>query len=402
MQVRAMEDGKIINIPNINAIGRSNKRYGEDTLNKIEIQHGEYKVLYGNIKQANDYVQQGEKVSKGQIIGDTHDSSDFYIRMYKGNEPVNPDKYIEEDLFNVFSSDIDRNTWENNIHSYSTEEFNKEYLKDFENIEVHNNLYDVLVDIKNDKSYSWHYDELVIIGNTNLYNSDLFDVEYINVEEEKNILSNFGVFIMFDKDTNKGTSINKYFREVIDLLNMNGVTSIIIHNEGIYFDIGPTQLINYKDNLENPFDKLPRDFNNKQKQTTTNNNTQENNTNNDNNKVELLASVITGEARGERMKGQIAVGAVVLNRMKDDRFPDTINEVIYQSNQFTSVTDGQINITPGEEQIKAARQALAGVDPTNGAIYFYNPDTATNRDFMMFMDTLDNKITIGNHVFAKN
>ena len=395
MQVKAMSNGKVINIPNVNAVSRSNNR-----LNKVEIKHGEYKILYGNIKQVKDYISEGESINKGQVIGETHNSRDFYIKMYKGNEEVNPDKYIEKDLLNKFSPNTDRTTWENNVQSYSVEDFNKEYLKDFENIKVHKNLYNILKDIKEDKSYSWHYDELVIIGNNNLYESDVFDIRNINVKEENNILSYVGAFILFDKDMNKGSNINKYFREMVDLLNMNGITSIIIHNEGIYFDIGPTQLVNNKSDLENPFDKLPRDFSDKKNTSNRNKDIDDNTYNKD--KVELLASVITGEARGEKMKGQIAVGAVVLNRMEDDRFPDTIEKVIYQSNQFSSVMDGQINITPGEEQIKAARQSLAGIDPTNGAIYFYNPDIATNTDFMRFMDTIDNKITIGNHVFAKN
>ena len=405
MQVKAMADGSVVNIPNVNAIGRSNRSYDNEKLNKVEIQHGEYRVLYGNISSVSKYISESDHITKGQVIGETMTSEDFYIKMAKSGESVNPDKYIEEDLLNKFSYNTNRDTWENNVRSYSIYDFNKKYFKDFENLRVHSDLYDILDDIKNDKSNSWHSDEIVFIGNNNLYDSDIFDIKNISVNEEKNILASIAAYIKFDKDMNKGTYINKYFRELVDLLNMNGITSIIIHNEGIYFDIGPTQLINNKSDLDNPFDKLPGGFRKHNEQSKYKETKQGNNNYSDihnKNKVKSLARVITGEARGEKLVGQIAVGAVVLNRLEDDRFPNTIDKVITQDRQFSSVANGQINIEPGEEQIKAARQALAGIDPTNGAIYFYNPDIATNTDFMRFMDTIDNKITIGNHVFAKN
>ncbi|MCI9246190.1 MAG: spore cortex-lytic enzyme SleB [Clostridia bacterium] len=97
--------------------------------------------------------------------------------------------------------------------------------------------------------------------------------------------------------------------------------------------------------------------------------------------VQLLARAINGEARGEPYEGQVAVGAVILNRVKDSKFPNTIAGVIYQSGAFTAVADGQINvpIEEGATVVKAARDALNGWDPTDGAIYYFNPDTATNK-----------------------
>ncbi len=97
--------------------------------------------------------------------------------------------------------------------------------------------------------------------------------------------------------------------------------------------------------------------------------------------VQLLARAINGEARGEPYEGQVAVGAVILNRVKDSRFPNTIAGVIYQSGAFTAVADGQINvpIEEGATVVKAARDALNGWDPTEGAVYYFNPNTATNK-----------------------
>ena len=116
-----------------------------------------------------------------------------------------------------------------------------------------------------------------------------------------------------------------------------------------------------------------------------------------NSDVNLLAHLIYGEARGEPYTGQVAVGAVVLNRVKSASFPNTISSVIYQSYAFTAVNDGQINLTPNETAIKAAKDAMNGWDPTYGAIYYYNPKTATSAWIFSRKTT----ITIGNHVFAK-
>lgn len=96
--------------------------------------------------------------------------------------------------------------------------------------------------------------------------------------------------------------------------------------------------------------------------------------------LQLMARAINGEARGESYEGQVAVGAVILNRVKHPSFPNTIAGVIYQSGAFTAVSDGQINvpIDPGSTVYKAAQDALNGWDPTNGCIYYFNPDTATS------------------------
>lgn len=111
----------------------------------------------------------------------------------------------------------------------------------------------------------------------------------------------------------------------------------------------------------------------------------------------LLSKLITGEARGESYEGQLAVAAVVINRVKDSRFPNNIKDVIYQKNAFSVVNDGSINMQPTESAYRAAREALYGLDPTNQAIYFWNPDIATCK----WIRTLDPYMRIGNHVFAK-
>jgi N-acetylmuramoyl-L-alanine amidase len=96
---------------------------------------------------------------------------------------------------------------------------------------------------------------------------------------------------------------------------------------------------------------------------------------------QLMARAINGEARGEPYEGQVAVGAVILNRVKSSQFPNTIAGVIYQSGAFTAVSDGQINvpIAEGSTVLKAAEDALNGWDPSGGALYYFNPDTATNK-----------------------
>ncbi len=110
----------------------------------------------------------------------------------------------------------------------------------------------------------------------------------------------------------------------------------------------------------------------------------------------LLARLIYGEARGESYVGQVAVGAVVLNRIKSPSFPNTMAGVIYQRYAFTAVDDGQINLTPNATAKKAAQDALNGWDPSYGALYYYNPATATSQ-WIFSRKTLT---TIGNHVFA--
>lgn len=110
----------------------------------------------------------------------------------------------------------------------------------------------------------------------------------------------------------------------------------------------------------------------------------------------LLAKCVYAEARGEPYTGQVAVAAVILNRVKNPSFPNTISGVIYQKGAFTAVTDGQINLTPNSTAYKAAQDALNGWDPTYGCIYYYNPATATS-SWIWSRQTV---VTIGNHVFC--
>ena len=116
-----------------------------------------------------------------------------------------------------------------------------------------------------------------------------------------------------------------------------------------------------------------------------------------NSDINLLAHLIYGEARGESYVGQVAVGAVVMNRIKSASFPNTMSGVIYQSYAFTAVNDGQINLTPNDTAKRAAQDAINGWDPTYGALYYYNPKVATSS--WIFSRTTT--ITIGNHIFAK-
>ena len=113
---------------------------------------------------------------------------------------------------------------------------------------------------------------------------------------------------------------------------------------------------------------------------------------------ELLARLIHGEARGESYIGQVAVGAVILNRVLSSYFPSDIRSVIYQPGQFSPVANGQINLRPNRTAYRAARAALQGQDPTRGACYFYNPRTAKNS---WWFKTREVVVKIGNHVFAK-
>jgi len=112
--------------------------------------------------------------------------------------------------------------------------------------------------------------------------------------------------------------------------------------------------------------------------------------------VELLARLIHGEARGEPYVGMVAVGAVVLNRVRSSKFPNTIAGVVYQAGAFDAVADGQINLVPNEQSRRAARDALNGWDPTGGCLYYYNPATATSK----WIWTREVRLNIGDHSFA--
>lgn len=113
--------------------------------------------------------------------------------------------------------------------------------------------------------------------------------------------------------------------------------------------------------------------------------------------VYLLARCVYGEARGESYKGQVAVAAVVLNRVRSSSFPNTISGVIYQPGAFSVVSDGQINLTPNDTALKAARDAMNGWDPTGGCLYYYNPAKTSNKWIL----SRPIMMRIGNHVFCK-
>lgn len=113
--------------------------------------------------------------------------------------------------------------------------------------------------------------------------------------------------------------------------------------------------------------------------------------------LELLAKAINGEARGEPYLGQVGVGAVIINRVIHPHFPDSIEKVIMQPGQFCVVEDGQIHLTPSRSTRQAAREAVNGRDPTGGALYFYNPATSNEVEWISRRKPL---VTIGNHVFA--
>ena len=115
-----------------------------------------------------------------------------------------------------------------------------------------------------------------------------------------------------------------------------------------------------------------------------------------NNDLYLLAKLVHSEARGEVYTGQVAVAAVVLNRVKDSRFPNTIAGVIYQPWAFTAINDGQFNLEPNQTAYQAARDAMNGWDPTYGAVYYYNPKTATSS----WIRSTKTITTIGRHVFS--
>ena len=113
--------------------------------------------------------------------------------------------------------------------------------------------------------------------------------------------------------------------------------------------------------------------------------------------LDLLAKCVYAEARGEPYTGQVAIAAVVLNRVKSSSFPNTVSGVIYQKNAFTCVSDGQINLTPNASAYSAAKDALNGWDPTNGCLYYYNPATATSK----LIWSLKVELKIGKHSFAR-
>lgn len=114
------------------------------------------------------------------------------------------------------------------------------------------------------------------------------------------------------------------------------------------------------------------------------------------NDIAVLAKMIHGEARGESYIGKVAVGAVILNRVEDKKFPNSVHSVCFQPGAFDAVQDGQYYMEPDQESINAAKAALNGWDPTYGALYYWNPDTATSK----WIRTRSVITQIGKHVFG--
>lgn len=112
--------------------------------------------------------------------------------------------------------------------------------------------------------------------------------------------------------------------------------------------------------------------------------------------INLLARVVYGEARGESYSGQVAVAAVVLNRLENREFPNTVSGVVNQPGAFTAVSDGQIRLNPNTTAYQAVREAIGGADPSGGALYYWNPVKATSK--WIWSRTIINRI--GNHVFG--
>lgn len=113
--------------------------------------------------------------------------------------------------------------------------------------------------------------------------------------------------------------------------------------------------------------------------------------------IEMMARLVNGEARGESLEGQVAVAAVVLNRLKSDKFPNTVRGVIFQPSAFTAVSDGQYYLTPNKTAYRAVYLAIRGWDPSGGALYYFNPQTATSK----WIWSRPQITKIGKHIFAK-
>ncbi|NHN28285.1 cell wall hydrolase [Paenibacillus agricola] len=113
--------------------------------------------------------------------------------------------------------------------------------------------------------------------------------------------------------------------------------------------------------------------------------------------LDIMAKVIYSEARGEPYEGQVAVGAVIMNRIGSSQFPGNIQDVVFQQGAFTAVADGQYTLTPNQSAYLSAQDALRGWDPTNQSLYYFNPQTATSK----WIWTRPQTVTIGRHIFAK-
>jgi N-acetylmuramoyl-L-alanine amidase len=113
--------------------------------------------------------------------------------------------------------------------------------------------------------------------------------------------------------------------------------------------------------------------------------------------LKMMANAVYGESRGEPYEGQVAVAAVIINRVKSSQFPNTASGVIYQPGAFTAVADGQINLEPNVNAIKAVKDAVSGWDPSDGCLYYFNPETATSK----WIWTRPQYKTIGKHIFCR-
>lgn len=115
------------------------------------------------------------------------------------------------------------------------------------------------------------------------------------------------------------------------------------------------------------------------------------------NEIQLMANAVYGEARGEPYIGQVAVAAVILNRLESEKFPQSISGVIFQPGAFTAVTDGQIWLQPNQTAKKAVMDAINGLDPSNGCLYYFNPETATSK----WIWSRPQVKKIGKHIFCR-
>lgn len=115
------------------------------------------------------------------------------------------------------------------------------------------------------------------------------------------------------------------------------------------------------------------------------------------NEIQMMAQMVHGEARGESFKGKVAVASVILNRIDSSKFPNSVDEVLFESLAFTAVADGQYNMTPNKDAYRAVYHAIQGWDPSKGATFYFNPNTATS-DWIWSREKI---IQIGKHIFAK-